>query len=551
VLLKTGKAFNKSNQRFVIASSRSGESIVDDAFVGVLGDFEGEPESEGWLGNTSTVEYSECQGIRAVSSLSGFPPLFLVELNGWVGVISDIELLKKIPGYSLRLDPLSILELCKIGFPVGHKTLFKGVVLIPAGKELRITPLGQVRIAREWEPEARLMAPTVKEHSTQPVRNFDRAIKSLNLEGSMFSLSGGLDTRAIFAGLMRHGIFIPAFTVSGPRLTLDAVIAQYLCRQYGLEHQVVVLGNDFRNRFWELSKEASLRSGGVSSLWSAPQVFCYQTLGIGKLSTKVLSGFLGNQIGRGAAERTSARGVNIDILNAEVIEGADMSVFRQRWFGQGLRQDGIFERRFLVQNENLFASLASYAIGHRDAEQQSPYASAVVVSSAIAEPFRSCRRSSWSPTMRELGRRVFGVSNFQQDYIRQIGGLCAKYPINWGWRASGGVSLIGLQRGFRAFAEEVLAALSERHVIAAEVLKRSRLKGFSSHLQMEEWVKPLREPVLDLLRSAKTREGGVLNVRRSEAIVQSLFERRDARSETLVALADILLLQENYSASLG
>src|SRR5439155_10987193 len=61
---------------------------------------------------------------------------------------------------------------------------------------------------------------------------------------------------------------------------------------------------------------------------------------------------------------------------------------------------------------------------------------------------------SWIPISRsrwdDLKHRILGDPvrySFQRRYLAEVGGIGATHPINWGWRAAGGVSPLGLARG--------------------------------------------------------------------------------------------------------
>jgi len=535
----------------------AGDQVPRTSFVIRLGDPSSRPDPDGWRGHAAEVRWTpDTAEIQVTTSLTGFPSLFRVEVDGWTGITTGLEWLRRVPGLRLLLCRRAVWELCAIGFPVEHRTLIHGVSLLPAGQRFRITAERGVRPTERWEPDPNCVFSGLEQYDQRQMATFNRAIASLDLAGARLSLSGGLDTRTIFAGLLRRGEMAPAFSVSGPRLSLDAAIAANLCRRYGMNHDVIVLGDRFTGDLWKLATEASLRSGGIVSVAGAPQVYCYRELGRDPSFSKMLSGGLGTQLGQGGAQAITARPVDRAVLGPEVLSAGDIGFGGEPWYRRGLRSNGTFDPRFLIQEENFFASQAGYLIGQRDAIQVTPYADAELIAAALARPQAArVERRRWSvdPRISEYGRRFFGtgVHSFQQAYIARIGGAVASQPINYGWRARGGVSPRGLMRGGAAFAEDILTYLARRSRAAEAIQATTGLRGFSTHVEVDRWTRMLREPMLDLLGSRHIRHCGVLDAESASRAAASYFAGGSARPDTVVAVADLLLLIEHFGSELS
>src|SRR5207244_10977533 len=146
-------------------------------------------------------------------------------------------------------------------------------------------------------------------------QTFRGAGRKIDLSGSCLSLTGGLDTRAILAVLVSEGTCLPAATLTGPTLSLDARAAQTLSKAYSFPHYLVRLDADFLHTLPTYVVEASRRSGGLTSLEEAGAVYLYRQLaGIG---TRRLSGGFGNQVARQGFERISLRNADVSILTAD------------------------------------------------------------------------------------------------------------------------------------------------------------------------------------------------------------------------------------------
>src|SRR5262249_53165892 len=156
---------------------------------------------------------------------------------------------------------------------------FRDVTVMPGGHILRFDAGARADLIQSWEP------PEPRPESNRSLfidfqaEAFKQAIRKLRLSDALFSLTGGLDNRAIFAALSEAGVKPTACTISGGRnLCLDARLARTLCRAYGYRHVVVALGEQFQRDLPTYVLEASQLSGGLASVLQAHEVYFHREL---------------------------------------------------------------------------------------------------------------------------------------------------------------------------------------------------------------------------------------------------------------------------------
>src|SRR2546425_1057384 len=192
---------------FCPAVSREQSSLTlvlgDDAEWNDLGE-------RGSMGHAAAVRLDCTQGnVQAWSSITGLPPIFLCRRPDRVILTSDLSLLRGAT-QPLEFDPAAVVDLFQVGYPTGHRSLFKGTVLVPGGHVVRMSADGRVTSAQTWSlPEVapRLDWPSYIEFQMQVFR---AAIGNMDLSGSFLSLTGGVDTRTILAVLVSEGRSLPA-----------------------------------------------------------------------------------------------------------------------------------------------------------------------------------------------------------------------------------------------------------------------------------------------------------------------------------------------------
>ena len=88
------------------------------------------------------------------TSITGLPPIFLYRAGPRIVVSSDLWLLCNRPGIDLAFDDESLRQMCRIGHPIGYRTLFRGITVLPGGSRIDVSPR-DVTEARDWRmPDA-------------------------------------------------------------------------------------------------------------------------------------------------------------------------------------------------------------------------------------------------------------------------------------------------------------------------------------------------------------------------------------------------------------
>lgn len=514
----------------------------------VLGDYQDAVIDDDlpYLGNGIVIRATHHE-LEIFSSITGLPAVFLYRDTDLTVVASSIRNIVAIPGVRLTFDPQGLKELASIGHPIHHRTLFKNISVVPAGTRLTLRNQ-DLETTDHWStPDSAPFAnwPDYIDAQSSALR---AAVGRLDLSHSFLSLTAGLDTRAIFALLTERTERIPTFTMSGERLTLDAKRARQLSDAYGFIHQTVSIDSSFLDRLPQYAAEASLLSGGLSSLGHAFEVHFYRSLPPG-LSARI-SGNLGNQIGRSGTEGTGARNIRLDLLAPDFKLGPPAGD-KVLWLKDVLSAQDARSMLFLIQNENLHASLGNSCIGSHFAVQQTPYADRTLISQKLKQPPLPDEGSGsiLKTRMRDLRHRFLGqpVSySFQRRIVRDVGGFVANCPINWGWRARGGVSLDGLMFGGMAIADVVLGSRFGSNAMAKRILSTMGVLGFSSFQSTEVLGHSnIRQFVADTLLSNANLQSGILDPHQIRELVDRDFTDKTVRPDIEFAL-EVALARQHF-----
>lgn len=480
------------------------------------------------------------------TSLTGFPPIFIYQDSACTVIASSIDRIAAAPGVHLTFDPQGTVEFALIGKPIEHRTLFKNLSVVPAGVGLTVDLAGGMRMTERWRPPRDAPFVSWRDYSAAQEEALTAALHRMNLSRSFLSLTAGLDTRVIFALLRHEGHTLPAFTISGVSDSLDARRAKELCDAYDLKHTVVSLDDGFIRQFADCAIEASRRSGGLASFTQASEVFFYRALQ--NAYDGRLSGMLGNQIGRSGTEGIGLRNVPLNVFDGDFIKVAKR-LSNRHWFKE-ITDGAGFSALHLIQQESLFASVANFGIGSSYTIQQTPYADRTVILQKLREPLlRDTSTSAAVVRLRDLKHRFLGdpiQTSFQRQIVARAGGPVARSPINWGWRAAGGVSPSGLTLGILALFDALANSRLPKNCLAARIIARTRIAGLSGFEYQDLLQKrPVAEFVFDTLDSSTARYSPVIDqtvLRRAQA---KGFGDRSARKTLLFAL-DIVLAQRNF-----
>jgi asparagine synthase (glutamine-hydrolysing) len=149
------------------------------------------------------------------------------------------------------LNASAVADFLKFGFPMGDKTLAKGVDMVPSGSTVTCcTRTGTVQVQQHASIAELFEAAEIdRDTHLDQVRaasaaSMDRAVAGAHRFG--LSLSGGLDTRVILSAMDRRGrsAGTATFTLGG-RGCADEVIGYELARMAHTEHQFVALDDHY------------------------------------------------------------------------------------------------------------------------------------------------------------------------------------------------------------------------------------------------------------------------------------------------------------------
>jgi len=520
--------------RFVV-----GDSFIDDG-VGAL-----TPLMNGtrW---TINLKQGSCV---VVASASGLPPLYLLENEKSCVVATHLRLLSEFIGKELEFDSLSIWELGWIGHPLEHRTLFKRVSIVESGCYL-LVETSQFGSASVRKHEREVSADT---NTTihDPIKSFRSAIQRIPRRGCFLTVTGGLDSRAIISELAREGrTDIPAFTISGTSLTLDARTAGRLCKELGFSHQIVSLNEQFERNLPAYCEQASLLSGGIASVSECADVHFYQTISA-DLRYRI-SGHLGNQVGRGSLERVSRRAVHLEILDQDLSCKIAQEDFGN-WVDRTMRLSGSSAVMILIEQVVLFSSLANYSVGSHSCIQGSPYACRALCEFAMQSGHAEVAKSYSIPSarIRDLLHRFVGQDrkrSFQVALLIENGGAAASIPINWGWCASG-FSLRGWLLGVGALLDATMHKYDLATHRRANLLRELGVFGLHEYKHPNKWLRsPLKTFVIDTLGSSETMSSGLFNKKQLSRLLETYSLSRPCSLETLAFVLDLVLARKAFGA---
>jgi hypothetical protein len=480
--------------------------------------------------------------LRMSTSIVGMPPVYLYRTKTVTAVTSDIHLLRTIPGVRLELDPVSVLEVGQIGHPVEHRSLFRDLVLVESGSHLRFGPDG-VTVEQAWRlPDA----PPYDwpQFIEAQIDAFTSALAATRIQRSFLSLTAGLDTRTVFSTLAAQQRLLPAATMSGPRLSLDAMIARRLCNAYGVDHMVVTYADQFTQRLPQYMESASLLSGGLASLDQSPEVHMYHHVGQGFGGR--LSGNLGNQVGRGGTEGVSVRKAHIGILG-DSFKAAKKQPGEEHWLLSKLNQSRRERLDFILRNETVFTSVGNYSVSNHFAIQQSPYGTRQLIETLSHQPNTEAGQPSSSKLrmrLRDLRHRFIGEPeerSFQRTLVHRQGGFAAECPVNWGWKPKGGVSPAGAVMGSATLVGMYARAKGWDGGMLRTPMRITGLPGLHDFRESVTWLREMPDYTKDVLLSTRMRDAGIFDMKVLQPMVENHFSGRGDAYHTLVFALDLAL----------
>jgi hypothetical protein len=491
---------------------------------------------------------ARAQEVELRTSIVSLPPIFVYRGEGITAVASDLYLLTELPGVRLALDPTAVMELGHFGHPVERRTLFRNVEMVTGGSRMTLSARRGLTVSREWRLPDLERLPWRQLVEAQ-IDAFTKHLQRMNVSASFLSLTAGLDTRTVFAVLAADGRLVPAATITGPRLSLDARIAARLCRAYGVHHEPLTIDERFTRDLPRFVETASRLSGGIASLGQAPEIFMYDLLG-GSYRAR-LSGNLGNQVGRGGTEGVSVRGANLSVLAQAFRASSDRP--SGHWLLPQLQRDDREKHEFILQSEIPFTLVGNFTIGNHFAAQLTPYGSRTLIETLAARPTARAGAPSGSKLrmrMRDLRHRFLGEPeerSFQRTLVRRLGGYASELPINWGWKAAGGISASGMTLGAATLLGMSARAAGLDGGILRKPFEWSGLPALHDFRESRTWLmRDLADYTQDVLTSSAAREGGLFDNGALRTTLREHFRGKKDHYETITYALDLFLAQRAF-----
>jgi asparagine synthase (glutamine-hydrolysing) len=229
----------------------------------------------------------------------GLNRIYVYERNGQLYFGSEAKsLLAAVPALR-ELDPQGLAEWFSCGCPLGNRTLFRGVSLLPAGSAWVFSADGTIKRQTyfnpsTWESQPALSAPEFYDRLQE---TFPRVLKPYANGGLPvgMSLTGGLDGRMIMAWVSPDGGKMPCYTFNGPyRDCADVRIARKVATACGQPHQTISVGGEFLTQFPRLAEQTVYFTDGAMDVTGAAELY------VNRLARKVapvrLTGNYGSEI---------------------------------------------------------------------------------------------------------------------------------------------------------------------------------------------------------------------------------------------------------------
>jgi asparagine synthase (glutamine-hydrolysing) len=197
------------------------------------------------------------------------------------------------------LDVAGLGQFLGFGTVFGDRTLFSGVSQLPGGSCWTFDRTATVTRRQYFDPktwaEQSLLEPetfysTLRSTVERIVPTYFRASSPVGL-----SLTGGLDTRIVMAGMPGDAGPMKSYTYGGAyRDCFDVGVAREVAAAVGQPHQVIPLGDDFFENFGTLAEETVWLSDGNLDLCGTHEI--YFSRAAKQLSPIRLTGNYGSEV---------------------------------------------------------------------------------------------------------------------------------------------------------------------------------------------------------------------------------------------------------------
>lgn len=200
-------------------------------------------------------------GVTTVGDSMGFRPLFHSVLGAAGSAVLSSSALAAGSALRAELDPVAVGTQSLLGWQLGQRTLYDGIVKLAPGAVARLDADGiDVRVAPTRPPEALRISEAV----TRAASLLRRSLAALldDHPDAVLQLTGGLDSRLLLSAIPeRRRRDVHAMTLGVPG-SGDVAIASEIAARYGMSHTVhglADLGGLTPEEAWETTRDAAER----------------------------------------------------------------------------------------------------------------------------------------------------------------------------------------------------------------------------------------------------------------------------------------------------
>ena len=194
----------------------------------------------------SVADYNAADGsLLLATDKLGVRPMFYSIGPEYLVFASALRIIEACPTVLKVMDLRGATELTSLGFSLGSRTSYANISLLRAGELLRVTG-SDVSTQRYWRWDE--VAPTSDSDETVARRAYGAFMDAIDIRlqgdrSTIAFLSGGLDSRAIVAGLRARGVNAHTFNFARPG-TLDQRLGALFATAAGTLHEEVPMGAD-------------------------------------------------------------------------------------------------------------------------------------------------------------------------------------------------------------------------------------------------------------------------------------------------------------------
>lgn len=197
----------------------------------------------------------------------GMRPLYLYDDGNYVVFSGAMNVIEKLPGIELTIDPVGVLEHAAFGFPLGDRTHYLEVKCLREGTIWR-----NGETYRYWEWQTQPVRQDVESVMDEMYAAFQEAVRLRKGSQSkvVASLSGGLDSRCVATELWRQAAEVTSLNCSWPG-SYDDVLGRMYAKRLGFNHRFKERplndsGGTLTHHLYELAGAKQIWAGNDASL---------------------------------------------------------------------------------------------------------------------------------------------------------------------------------------------------------------------------------------------------------------------------------------------